>query len=197
MNDALGRFSHFYAPTLAHLIALLSTRGMMHQSCPTSILVLDSISSPVDLAYPRGMDHRYTTRNNDGQKSIRSPNRRQAIIEHLGSSLARLAALENVAVLVTNEVMTKIRGQAQAMLEQSVSGYEWDDAVSTRITLYHDWAHSPDKAEAKQYQSARFIGVNKARGTSLCANSSLGNVTAFGIVDVSYSHCDASRHIPF
>lgn len=110
------------------------------------------------------------------------------MIGELASKLAKLAAMRNIAILVTSYVTTKIRSEGAAVLRPAISGQDWDNAVATRIVLFRDWAAGLDARIDKPppgQHSARFAGVLKTGGLSLSAKSDIGSVVAFAIDQVS------------
>jgi len=182
----LSNFSHYTVPTLPHLLALIGHITNIFPPVDTSIIVVDSISTLIDIAYPRNADERPTSKRNENGRFF--GNRRQAVIGELASKLAKLAAMRNIALLVTSHTTTKITSEGAAVLRPAISGQDWDNAMATRILLFRDWAPDLDSRVDKPppgHQSARFAGVMKTGGLSLAAKSDIGSVVAFAIDEVS------------
>lgn len=182
----LSNFTHYSVPTLPHLLALIAYIMDSFAPVDTGIIVVDSISTLIDVAYPRNADERPTSKRKENGRYL--GNRRQAVIGELASKLAKLAAVKNIAILVTGHVVTKIKSEGSAVLRPAISGQDWDNTMATRILLFRDWAPDLDFRVDKSpssHQSARFAGVLKTGGLSLSAKSEIGSVVAFTIAEVS------------
>jgi hypothetical protein len=116
--------------------------------------------------------------------------RRFAIINELISTFTRFAALHDIALLVTSQTITRIRGASRALLVPAISGVEWENGVSTRLVLFRDWVRhgkTKDTADANRLRRARFAGLVKANGVALAEEGGVGNVVPFMIENVSQS----------
>ena len=67
--------------------------------------------------------------------------RRWAVISDLVAGLAKLAALRNLAVLVINQTVARVRPDTGAILLPAISSNTWDNGIQNRILLYRDWTH--------------------------------------------------------
>ena len=191
VSELLTRFHHFTAPTLPHLLALL-----MHP-CPTfpprgtSVIVVDPVSAVFATAFPKvGSKIEYTHKL--GAKSDQAhwvANRRWSVMGDFISKIGKLAAIHDIAILLTNQTTTKILPEMGAIVHPSISSTAWDSGVSDRIVLYRDWITRKDQGstQGKYALNARFVTVVKAKGVSLNA---LDNVVPFTIEDVG---CNPSR----
>lgn len=92
------------------------------------------------------------------------------------SSLQKLAALHNIAVVLLNQSVTKIQSGAGAILVSAISSTAWDAGLATSITLFRDWGW-----EGKQVRYARVL---KADGIGLGGKGGFGKVLAFIIESV-------------
>jgi hypothetical protein len=101
-----------------------------------------------------------------------------------------MAALRDVALLVTCQTITRMRGTSRALLVPAISGVEWENGVSTRLVLFRDWvrqAKARDTADADKLLRARFAGLVKVNGTALADEGGVGSVVSFAIENVSQS----------
>lgn len=182
----LRRFNHRTAPTLAHLLALFVRPPPAFPPPQTALIVIDSLSTLFDTAYPRSPDDRAARTKTDHSRW--AAGRRFAVINTLISTLARTAAMHDIALLVLCQTTTRIRLGSNAVLVPAISGTEWDSAISTRLVLFRDWvpAHGkPTPPEAGPLHRARFAGVLKANGVLLDDEGGVGNVVPFSVETVS------------
>lgn len=184
-DDIRSRFHHYIAPTLAHLLAVCT--APMFLPAGTALLVINSVSTLFDSAYPRNTDDRSNgNKNNDGKWAS---NRRFAVMNDLMSKLGKLAALNNIAVLVTNQTATRIRPGLGAVLLPALSGTEWDNGISTRLVLFRDWPPPAHKdmsdADRQQLGKVRYVGAIKVNGVTLAEVGNVGSVVSFTIQAVS------------
>lgn len=180
-KDQLSRLSHYVAPTLAHLLALVSHAPASFPPVNTSLLIVDSVSTPVDGAYPRRVELRNSSGKNEQAKWLAG--RRQAVIAEVGSKLASMAAMRNIALLVTTNTVTKVRVGEEALLKPAISGADWDAAIGIRVALFRDWVTDGERnGDRKSQGSARFAEVIKP---GIAADDSLArNSVAFHIEQV-------------
>ena len=174
---------HFYTPTLPHLLALLAHPSESFPPRNTSLIVIDSVSSLFALAYPR------KAANNADQAPQRkrdpsqwAAGRRWAVMNDFISTLGRLAATRNIAILLLSQTTTKIRSDVGAMLNPAISGTGWDNAIANRVILFRDWLLQNENGETPgPHPDVRFAGVLKAKGTTY---EGTGKLTAFTIKKV-------------
>lgn len=151
----------------------------------TGLVIIDSLSTLVDNAYPRNVDLK-----NKNEQSRWAAGRRFAMVNELISTFCRFAALHDIALLVTCQTITRIRGASRALLVPALSGVEWESGVSTRLVLFRDWvrrAKATDTADADRVHRARFAGVLKVNGVALTEEGGVGSVVPFAIENVSQS----------
>jgi hypothetical protein len=151
----------------------------------TSLVVVDSLSTLVDNALPRNVDSR-----NKNEQSRWAAGRRFTIINELISTFSRFAALHDIALLVTCQTITRIRGASRALLVPAISGVEWENGVSTRLVLFRDWVRqgkTNDTADANRLRKSRFAGLVKLNGVALAEEGGVGSVVPFAIENVSQS----------
>jgi hypothetical protein len=187
-DEMRSRFHYSAAPTLAHLLALFLHAPAAFPPKNTSLVVVDSLATLVDNAYPRNTDLQLAKNKTDpGRWAV---GRRFAIINELIATFTRFAALHDIALLVTSQTITRIRGASRALLVPAISGAEWENGVSTRLVLFRDWVRhgkTKDKADVDRLQRARFAGLVKANGVGLAEEGGVGNVVPFTIEHVSQS----------
>jgi hypothetical protein len=128
----------------------------------TGLVIIDSLSTLIDNAYPRNVEGK-----NKNDQSRWAAGRRFTVINELISTLSRFAALHDIALLVTCQTITRIRGASRALLVPAISGVEWENGVSTRLVLFRDWVR---------------------QGVSLADEGGVGTVVPFAIENVSQSN---------
>ncbi|KAL6711070.1 hypothetical protein ACN47E_006945 [Coniothyrium glycines] len=189
--DEANRHFHYTAtPTLAHLLALFMHSPATFPPNNTSLVVIDSIATLIDNAYPRNIDER--TRNKSEQ-SRWAAGRRFPVVNDLIAALTKFAALHDIALLLTCQTITRIRGLSRALLVPAISGVEWENGISTRLVLFRDWvrqAKTKDAANVERLQRARFVGLVKASGVALADEGGTGSIVPFTIEDSGL--CDIS-----
>ncbi|KAI4922378.1 hypothetical protein J4E90_000807 [Alternaria incomplexa] len=182
-RDELRAHFHYLAmPTLAHFLALFMHAPAAFPPHGTSLVVVDSLATLVDNAYPRNVDDRLPKNKTDQARW--AAGRRYTVINELIATLTRFAALHDIALLVTSQTITRIRGASRALLVPAISGIEWENGVSTRLVLFRDWPRhgkAKSKVQADSLQKARFAGLVKANGVALAEEGSVGNVVSFTI----------------
>lgn len=158
-TSPLANLTHFRTPTFSHLLALLSALP------PTSLLIIDALSPLIEHAYPRNTYDDYSRNNNkSGNKNDNTKwlsGRRTAVTIELANRLNKLAAVKNIAILVTNEVMTRIKRGEDAVLAPILGSQEWIGAMGTRVMVFADWA---PKGGADEKRVVRYAEVVKAVG---------------------------------
>ena len=81
------------------------------------------------------------------------------------NSLQKLAATQNVAIVVVSQCVTKMRQGAGAVLIPSVNTTQWEQGLGGRVALYRDWGW--DGEDGKAVDDVRFAQVVKAEGVNL------------------------------
>ncbi|KAL9064424.1 MAG: hypothetical protein Q9157_007836 [Trypethelium eluteriae] len=197
---AIAKLHNFTTPTLAHLLALIVHATPTFPPHSTSLLVIDSLSTLFDTAYA-GQTSKSDLSNVDQRaKDTRrwAANRRFAVLGSLISALNKLAAVNNIAVLVTSQMMTRVGPSGagtKAILVPALSGKEWDSGVANRVVLFRDWAPEEWRQDSQgkeadgkarvRLEQMRFAGVVKANGVvpgeQTKQGTTLGNVVPFTI----------------
>lgn len=218
-HNEVGNFRHIFVATLSHLLALVLRPVSSLPFRSADLLIIDGLNACIDTAYPR-----YTSAKATRTEASRwAASRRQSILGTLITSLQKLAAVNDLAVLVTTGCATQTRPDTGlgAVLVPGIGGAEWDSGISTRLVLFRDLVSvstksHPDgtpsaKKEIAMYESieqqqaranaeaennaernasekcssciARYIGVQKLRGTRLAVTDGVGKHLLPVIVD--------------
>ncbi|KAL6173314.1 hypothetical protein ACJQWK_00872 [Exserohilum turcicum] len=196
LEDMHGRFHYTAAPTLAHVLALFIHPPAVFPPQDTSLVVIDSLATLVDNAYPRHAEDRQAK--NKTEQARWAAGRRFSVVNELISAFTRFAARHDIALLITSQTITRIRGASRALLVPAISGVEWETGISTRLVLFRDWVRHGkpnDKSDADRLQRARFAGLVKVNGVALAEEGGVGNVVAFtietsGLCDISITAND-------
>jgi len=180
-----SHFRHVASTTLAHLLALFIHPPALFPQPNTSLIVIDSLSTLIENAYPRNIDIK-----NKAEQLKWAAGRRFAVINELIQTFTRFAALHGIALLITCPTMSRIRGGGRALLVPAMSGVEWENGISTRLVLFRDWvpgqAKPNDTKDADRLLRVRFAGVVKTNGVALTDEGDVGSVVPFMIDKVSY-----------
>lgn len=188
VRDGLDRFHRFTAPTLAHLLALFMHSPPSFPPLDTGLVVIDSLSTLIDDAYPRTADK--GSSRNSSEHAKWAQGRKLAVINELISTLARTAAMHDIALLVACQTITRIRGDSRALLVPAISSAGWEKGISTRLVLFRDWVPGQGKSidvDADRLRKARFAGLVKVNGTTLTDEGGVGNVVPFVVESVGQS----------
>lgn len=151
----------------------------------TSLVIIDSLSTLLDNAYPRNTEVKTKT-----EQTRWAAGRRFTVLNEIISTFSRFAALHDIALLITCQTITRIRGTSRALLVPAISGVEWENGVSTRLVLFRDWVRqgrTNDHAHADKLHKARFAGVVKTNGVAVSDERDVGSVVPFSIQNVSQS----------
>jgi hypothetical protein len=187
-REGLSHFHHLAAPTLAHVLALFMRPPASFPQTNASLVVIDSLSTLIDNAYPRNTDDRVK---NKTDQSKWAAGRRYAVTNDLIATFTKFAALHDIALVITCQTITRIRGASRALLVPAITGIEWENGISTCLLLFRDWvpqqAKAQDNVEADRLQKTRFAGLVKVNGVALTDEGGVGNVVPFAIERVSLS----------
>ncbi|OCK77856.1 hypothetical protein K432DRAFT_108266 [Lepidopterella palustris CBS 459.81] len=197
LEEMQGHFHYYTTPTLAHLLAMFVHPPAVFPPPNTSLIVIDSLSTLFDNAYPRNADDGASKSKNDTTRW--AAGRKFSVMNELVSKLGRIAAMHNIAVLITCQTITRIRAGWGALLLPAMSGVEWDNGISTRLVLFRDWLPGKGKwndCDLDRLRRARFVGVVKANGVMLAADEGgVGTVVPFtieasGLCDLNFAAVD-------
>lgn len=186
VDELQSHFHHFAVPTLAHLLALFVHQPPDFPPPNTSLIVIDSLSTLFDNAYPRNVGDRASKSKTEHARW--AAGRKFAVLSELISTLAKVAALHDIALLLTCQTITRIRNGSRALLVPAISSADWESGISTRLVLFRDWIPAQGKwsdVDANRLLKARFVGVLKANGAILTDEEGVGKVLPFAIENVS------------
>lgn len=159
-SGGISNFKRFSVPKLTHLLALILHPLPEHFAESTTLLVVDNLNILLDLDYPRAQA--IGSSRTDAQKW--QAGRRYAILGSLVTALNKLAAMSNLAVIVTTGCAMRSRSEKGlgGALAPGVGGAEWEAGVWSRAVVFRDFA-------------GRFVGVQKSGGKSLISRDEIGD----------------------
>jgi RecA/RadA recombinase len=186
-DSLLDNVSYFSVPTLAHLLTLFLHPTSQFPPPRTSLIVVDNVSAPFATAFPRTVDRpvpRATladSARNAAQQ--RAANRKWAVGGDLAAAMAKMAILQNAAVLAVNQVATSLKGVRRAVLKPSLAGNGWEAGVGNRVLLYRDFAPKDESMALTDHErrGMRFAAAVKVGGKTVT-----GDVVPFVIEDVGF-----------
>lgn len=184
LEDLLTSFHHFNTPTLPHLLALLTHESNLFPPKETGLIVVDSVSSLFTAAFPSAADDLDSKQIPEKHKKYDetqwAASRKWAVMSDFIFKLGKVAATQNIAILLTSQTTTRIRTETGAMIHSAISGTAWDAGISARIFLFRDWLFNSNE-ESRQgdfVPGVRFAGVSKASGVSY---EGLGRIVSYTI----------------
>lgn len=182
------QFFHYTTPTLPHLLALFLHPVQPFPPPDTALIVIDSISTLFDLAFHRTFVYTGLSKKNDQEKW--AANRRLAIMGDLISKIGRMAAMHDIAVLLTCQTTTRLRSGIGlgALLLPAMSSVEWDNGIATQLVLFRDWP--PNDVvnlgeEKERWEKLRYAGVIKIDGVLMVEEGRIDTVVPFSVERVS------------
>jgi hypothetical protein len=177
-KDLRSRFHHYPVPTLPHLLALLLHPPPSFPPTSTGLIVIDSISTLIESAYQRGHEDR--SKKNDAAKW--AAGRKYVVMGEMISKLGRIAAINNIAILITSQTHTRIRSGLGALLLPAISGAEWDSGISTQLVLFRDWPprrNTQSNEDIDRWKGLRYVGAIKVKGVLAADNGRFETVVPF------------------
>ena len=105
---------------------------------------------------------------------------RLQVLQFIISSLQKLAATRDVAVVLLTQCATRMQTERGATLTPAINAMVWDQGITTRLVLFRDWLYK-DKAVSGVY----FAGIQKLNGKA--HQGGLGEIFAFDIQKVGQS----------
>ncbi|KAF1811930.1 P-loop containing nucleoside triphosphate hydrolase protein, partial [Eremomyces bilateralis CBS 781.70] len=182
MKERGAGLRHLATPSLAHLLSIIKRPPSQLGLEKKSLMILESLSTVVDLAYQRLTKEQEKEKKKDGAWR---GSRKYAVLNDVASSLSKIAAIHNIAIVITNQTITRITGGGRALLCPSISGPEWENCISTKMVVFRDWgrkrATSQGNGEDEKVGGVHVIGLLKARGERLDQNGRFGAVIPFVI----------------
>lgn len=188
-GEPQNRFKHYVVPTLSHLLAMFAHPPRSFPPQRTSLIVIDSLSTLFDNAYPRKIDDRGSAAKIDDSRW--AAGRRFAVMNDLISKLGKMAALHNLAILITSQTVTRMRSGGGAILLPAMVGVDWESGLSTILVLFRDWLSAEQKVNEEdrdKLKRVRFAGIVKSGGVTAADEGRFGLVVVpFTIEPVSAS----------
>ncbi|KAB8292439.1 hypothetical protein EYC80_008162 [Monilinia laxa] len=140
----------------------------------------DSFSTLIDSAFPRKLDSTPTPR----KPGAPNPSSRKfPLLQYLINALQKLATTRNIAIIILNQCVTKMRPGLGAALIPSISVTAWEQGLGCRVALFRDWGW--DDNEGNKVNGVRFAQVVKAEGVAL--SEGRGRFAAFVIGELGLS----------
>lgn len=179
------KFTHYSCPTLAHLIALLCRPTATTLPKDTAVVVVSSLSTLVNHAFPKSSENR------PGPQLGKGPSlaaRRLQTLQHIVSALQKLAATRNCAVVVLTQCATKMQAESDATLVPAINANVWEQGVSTRLVVFKDWAWKDGRPS-----TVCLAGVQKLEGragSEAVSSAAAFRIEAAGLIALEY---DASQ----
>ncbi|QSZ32576.1 hypothetical protein DSL72_002154 [Monilinia vaccinii-corymbosi] len=166
-HEMLKKLNHLSTPSLSHLLALLAHTTSTFPPENTSLIVVDSFSTLIDSAFPRNVDSSSTPKKPGGPNPS---SRKVPLLQYLINALQKLATTRNIAIVILNQCVTKMRPGLGAALMPSISATAWEQGLGCRVALFRDWGWDDD--EGNKVNGVRFAQVIKAEGITLSAERS-------------------------
>jgi hypothetical protein len=104
--------------------------------------------------------------------------RRLQLLQFIISSLQKLAATRDVAIIILSHCATRMQAERGATLIPAINASSWEQGMTTRLVLFRDWS-----VRNGDVTGLRFAGIQKLNGKSYA--ESIGPVFAFDIQAVS------------
>ncbi|KAH9897250.1 P-loop containing nucleoside triphosphate hydrolase protein [Xylariomycetidae sp. FL2044] len=205
-NDML----HFTTPTLAHLIALLCKPTAASIPDNTSLIVIDTLSSLVNQAYPRNPEAKQTMKGTDSRNALYfhprsnftnlSPSivpgpgpgplvRRFQVLQFVMSALQKLAATRDLVIVILSQCATRMQAERGATLIPAINAGTWEQGVATRLVLFRDWILDSDMTH-----DAHLVGIQKQNGKVM--PDGIGPVFPFDIKTAGLASIDLNGSQP-
>ncbi|KAK4109587.1 P-loop containing nucleoside triphosphate hydrolase protein [Canariomyces notabilis] len=189
--DQLKAFTHYTCPSLPYLIALLCRPTALCTPPGTALLVVDSLSALVNYAFPKLPETRVVM-DAKGNKGPSSSARRLQVLQYIVSSLQKLAAMRDLAVVVLTQCATKMQAERGATLIPAINASIWDQGISTRLVLFRDWL-----LDGIETRGLHFAGIQKLNGKAVptTVNSACAFTVEekYGLMSVDYDNTQPSR----
>ncbi|KAI2782484.1 P-loop containing nucleoside triphosphate hydrolase protein [Daldinia loculata] len=151
--DQLDNFVHFQAPTLAHLIGLICKPTANAIPNNTSLVVIDTLSSLVNYAFPKNSEIR------QAQKGPGPSARRLQVLQFLISALQKLSATRDICIVILSQCATRMQFEHGATLIPAINAGTWEQGIATRLVLFRDWI-----IENNTVHDVHFVGIQKLNG---------------------------------
>ncbi|PHH69169.1 hypothetical protein CDD82_7950 [Ophiocordyceps australis] len=133
----LDNFIHYSCLTLPHLMALMSRPPTMSICAGASLVVISGLSALVNSTLPKPQGGQGASKPGPG---LHGSSKRLQGLQFLMNALQKVAATTNSAVVVLSQCATRMQSDQGATLAAAVNATVWEQAVSTRLVVFRDWA---------------------------------------------------------
>ena len=100
------------------------------------------------------------------------------MLQYIVSSLQKLAATRDLAVVVLTQCATKMQAERGATLIPAINAGVWEQGMSTRLVLFRDWSWGPSDT-----RGLHFVAIQKLHGKGTAAL--IDSVCSFTVNEVS------------
>lgn len=181
-NDLSG-FHHFSTPSLPFLLAILCQSAANFPPPQCSLLVIDSLSNVYNAAFSKAADGSAKVSDKKQADEARqwASKRRWAILEEISQRLQKLAAVNDIAILIINQAATRLRLGIGVLLQSALSSQAFENCVKNRVVTYRDWFDEVGvdyKEDMSTYNGAMVMKANGLRCRTL------GRMVVFEILKV-------------
>ena len=101
------------------------------------------------------------------------------MVQYIASSLQKLAATRDIAIVHLTPCVTKMQAERGATLVPAINASSWDEGVMTRLVVFREWIWHEGKAS-----SGNFAGLQKLNGKDCCSPGAMDPVVGFAIEEV-------------
>ncbi|KAL7950232.1 P-loop containing nucleoside triphosphate hydrolase protein [Trichoderma barbatum] len=170
--------------TLPHLLAFISRPTATNIAPNVSLMIISSPSALINSSLPRSLEGRGKPKQAKGPTPA---SKRLQGLQFIITTLQKLAATKNCAVVLLSQCATKMRSEQKPTLIPSINTTVWEQGLSTRLVLFRDWAWSGNKSS-----SVFLAGLQKIDGRAV--HDAVEHVSAFKIepAGISSVHYEAS-----
>ncbi|KAI1503087.1 P-loop containing nucleoside triphosphate hydrolase protein [Biscogniauxia marginata] len=184
-GEHIHNLVHYSTPTLAHLIGLLCKPTASSIPSDTSLVIIDSLSSLVNHAFPKNIEPRQKSKGLGPGPSVR----RFQVLQFVISALQKLSATRDLVVVVLSQCATRMQVERGATLIPAINAGTWEQGIATRLVLFKDWMMKGDVV-----RDTHFVGIQKSNGK---ANpSGIGPVFAFEVDSAGLVSVELDRSQP-
>ncbi|KAI1407048.1 P-loop containing nucleoside triphosphate hydrolase protein [Hypoxylon sp. FL1857] len=183
IEEQKKNFLHYRTPTLAHLISLLCKPTGNAVPSDTSLIVVDTLSSLVNYAFPRNFEARRS------QKGPGPSARRLQVLQFLISTLQKLAATRDICVVILSQCATRMQHEHGATLIPAINAGTWEQGIATRLVLFRDWI-----VESEKVHDVHFVGIQKLNGKA--TPGGISRVYAFTVQSGGIVNVDLDENQP-
>lgn len=175
-DTRLDRFHAYSTPTVAHLLALTLHPPQSFPPPGTALMVIDDLHAIFELSYPRNRANTFSSHKSEAARW--AAGRRYGIMGTLISALKKLAAFNDMAILVTTGCATRVRSGSGlgAVLVPGMGGAEWEAGITSRLVMFRDFKLGSWAQQQQDPESARYIGLQKNNGVAFSDEGETGQV---------------------